>query len=144
MGQTTTQQRDVCNMHVPSSDTAAVRAHRARAGLILIAAVILTAFTAAAPSSVSQADIAGFLATERQFLDAEHPNDTYWGARATDKQLTDIGLTACAFWRRSLTDVQVLTSMMGGASMLPPAGSEARALGLQRVNNARRFLCPSG
>lgn len=76
------------------------------------------------------------------FLEAEHPWDTYWGGPATDKQLMDIGLTACALHRQGLSDLQVHTSMMGGPSMVSPAGSEARERGLQRVRNAVRFLCP--
>lgn len=115
------------------------------AGVALIIVVLIVLLTAAASSAAtvnSETANAGRLAS---FLDAEHPNDTYWGVAATDKQLTDIGLTACAFYRRSLSDLEVLTSMMGGPSgpsMVPPAGTQARELGLQRVRNAKRFLCP--
>jgi hypothetical protein len=103
--------------------------------LVALVLAVVVALMSASAAPAAQSGAAGFLA-------AEHPNDTYWGAPATDKQLMDIGLTACAFHGRGLSDEQVLMAMMGGPSMMPLAGTEARERGLQRVRNAIRFLCP--
>ena len=105
---------------------------------------VVIAVLVAAPTTAGAAmtrDL-GAVSTEQGFLNAEHPWDTYWGVPATDKQLLDIGRTACTFHGRGMSDVDVLTAMMGGPSMLPPAGTEARERGLQRVRNAVRYLCP--
>lgn len=76
------------------------------------------------------------------FLAAEHPHDDFWGGPSTDKQLLSIGYTTCDFHNRGLSDLAVHTAMMGGPSMVSPDGSVARDLGLQRVRNAVRYLCP--
>lgn len=100
--------------------------------LALVAALLLAGVPAsAAPLSADSAE--GFLA-------AEHPYDAFWGGPATDKQLMDIGLTACGLHQRGLSDFAVYQAMVGG--MVSPAGTEAYRLGLQRVRNAVRYLCP--
>lgn len=109
--------------------------------LLVLAAVLLLA---GLPASATVAETAAVVAqgATTGFLAAEHPHDTYWGVPASDKQLTDIGLTICAHHRRGLSDRAVLQAMMGGPEMLPPAGSEGERMGLQRVRNAVRYLCP--
>lgn len=106
---------------------------------ILAAVLMVAAVTAGADAAVihnrSLKGAAGF-------LEAEHPYDAYWGGAASNKQLTDIGLTACAFHKRGMSDEQVLQAMMGGPEMALPPGSEAHRLGIQRVRNAVRYLCP--
>ncbi|HEV2784711.1 MAG TPA: hypothetical protein VGX25_35450 [Actinophytocola sp.] len=76
------------------------------------------------------------------FLEAEHPFDEFWGGPATDRQLTNIGFTICEFHARGLSDFEVYQEMVGGPSMVSPPGTKAYELGLQRVRNAIRFICP--
>lgn len=106
-----------------------------RAMLVLLAVMFLVARVPASAAVGQAHGVAGFLA-------AEHPHDAYWGGPATDEQLADVGLTICAHHQRGLSDHAVYQAMVGGPSMVSPAGSEAERLGMQRVRNAVRHLCP--
>lgn len=95
-------------------------------------------------SQLGPAGPAGAGIGEIAFLAAEHPHDIYWGGPATDSELLGVGRAICAYRASGLGDEQVLMEMVGGRAMLPPVGSDAHRMGLQRVRNAVRYLCHSG
>lgn len=110
-----------------------------RSLVAVVIAVLAAAPTTAGASMIRDLDAA---ANEQGFLDAEHPWDTYWGGPASDQQLRSIGYQICDLHKRGHSDIEVLTRMLGGASMMSPVGSEARERGLQRVRNAKQYICP--
>ena len=106
----------------------------------LLTAVVLAVALSAVPAA-SAAGVTG----EGSYLAAEGPiqRSGFWGSYPgiTDREILSIGYTACRFYGRGMSDVQVLREMVPWAPELA-TDSRAYQLGLQAARNAHRYLCP--
>ena len=107
--------------------------------IVLIAIVLALAVAAISHESGSKsADSSSSAAKDNGFLAAQHKYDQMWGDRATDEELMTVGRTICTLHKRGLSDSDVLTATVGYRL---PAG-KARTLGLQRIRDAKKYICP--
>lgn len=107
----------------------------------LVAIVLLAALPAAAVPTAAAG--AGLTLTERQYIAEQGPvqRSGFWGSQSTisDNAVLNIGYVACGLHNRGLSDLQVLTDMIG---YTPPTGSQAYTVGIDGVRDAVRFICP--
>lgn len=108
--------------------------------IVLIAIVLALAIAAIQHESGRSSDssTSAEKTTSNGFLAAQHKYDRMWGDRATDDELMAVGRTICALHKRGMSDSDILTSTVGYRL---PTG-KARNLGLQRIRDAKKYLCP--
>ena len=107
--------------------------------VVLIAIVLALAVAAISHESGSKSSGSSSAAgNSNPFLAAQHRYDQMWGDRATDDELMTVGRTICALHKRGLSDSDILATTVGYRL---PAG-KARTLGLQRIHDAKKYLCP--
>jgi hypothetical protein len=109
--------------------------------IVLIAIILALAVAAISHESGSKSDSSSSAADTGKssaFLSAQHRYDRMWGDRATDDELMTVGRTICTLHERGMSDSDILTATVGYRL---PAG-KARTLGLQRIRDAKKYLCP--
>jgi hypothetical protein len=113
--------------------------------VVLIAIVLALAVAAirhesdSSSSSGSSSSSTTKSSSETKFLAAQHKYDRMWGDRATDDELLVVGRTICTLHKKGMSDSDILRSTAGYRL---PTGSKARTLGLQRIRDAKKYLCP--
>jgi flagellar biosynthesis component FlhA len=109
--------------------------------IVLIAIVLALAIAAIqheSGRSSSDSSTSAEKTTSNGFLAAQHKYDQMWGDRATDDELMTVGRTICALHKRGMSDSDILKNTVGYRL---PAG-KARTVGLQRIRDAKKYLCP--